>query len=444
MIKDTKQRLFEMMNRVSKMPINESSAGYLTKEEFLNALPRSQSLNEIDWEKEFGDTSHNCLRPDAIVKWLNEELKRLRHNRGAKQKDVIPSKHDKTPGSVPHTTIMSQGNIENIVDSTGDPNIDMFIKNIALTEPDTIFDQNSKMEHSDVGRPQITVNTGLPALVAIVYDIEHEQFHSVTTCPAAGTCQIGCYARDAFYRMNDELIMKLTRRINLLLNNPKRYEQRVYGELLSYAVRLPENYQLVIRWNDAGDFFTKKYLDIAKNVTKKLLDDGYNVKSYAYTKVADYVMELDSNEHFVINFSTDASQSEQDKIANWSGGTNVKMGHRVPAYSKEKIPFKHKVGTKTITTALWKHFFKRKGPHLIKGDNGLPIFEEGGEEGLKNYIMDTFGEKFHVDRNSLKFSWELPEKDEGGRKYNVIVMSTGDNDIAAQRQDVRMTFLLEH
>ena len=442
MIKDTKQRLFELMFSINKLPINENNIIHLTKEQFLSELSGGQVLDEIDWEKEFKDASHNCLRPDAIVKWLNEELQRLSHNRGAKPKDVIHSPKDSKNG-VPHTTIMSQGNIEDTINSTGDINIDIFIKNITR-EPKTIFDHNRKMEHSDIGRPQITVNTGLPALVAIVYDIEHQQFHSVTTCPNAGTCQIGCYARDGFYRMNDDLIMKLTQRINLLLNHPKRYEQRIYGELLGMAATMPEDHRLFIRWNDAGDFFSRKYLDIAKNVTEKLLNEGYDVKSYAYTKNAAYVMELDDNNNFIVNFSTDASQKEQDKIAQWSGGSNVKMGHRVPAYKKEKVPFKYKAGTKTITTALWKRFFKRKGPYLIKGEDELPEFAEGGEEGLKNYVFDNFGEKFNVERNSLKYTWELPENDEGGRKYNVIVMSTGDNDIAAQRQDVRMTFLLEH
>ena len=443
MLRDNRKRLFEMMFGVAKLPINESNIIHLTKEQFLNALTTEQILSEIDWENTFGDVSHNCLRPDAVVRWLNEELERLRHNRGAKQKDVIKAKHDGNDDAVPRTTIMSQGNIENTIDSTGDVNIDMFISNITR-EPKTIFDHNRKMEHSDDGRPQLTVNTGLPALVAIVYDIENQEFHSVTTCPAAGTCQIGCYARDAFYRMNDDLVMKLTQRINLLLNNPKRYEQRVYGELISMAASLPENFRLMIRWNDAGDFFTRKYLDVAKNVTKRLLDDGYNVKSYAYTKNAEYVMELDSDDNFVVNFSTDASKGEQEKIAQWSGATNVKMGHRVPSHKKEKVPFKYKAGTKTITTALWKKFFKTKGPHLVKGENGLPLFAENGEEELKNYIVDNFGEKFNVDRESLRYTWELPETDEGGRKYNVIVMSTGDNDIAAQREDVRMTFLLEH
>lgn len=438
MIIDSEKRLFEMMFRVAKLPANKTNVSHLTKEEFFDRLPKGQQvLNEIDWEKEFGDTTHSCLRPDAIVKWLNDELNRLRSNQKKKEKDKIPApKRD---------IIMAQGNIEKLLDKTGDINLDIFIKNIALTEPSTIFDANRKMEKSDVGRPQMTINTGLPAIVAIVFDIEKDKFYSVSTCPAAGTCQIGCYARDAFYRMNEDLIMKLTRRINLLLNNPKRYEERVYEELLEHISSLPKDYKLIIRWNDAGDFFSRRYLDVAKNVTKKLIDEGYNVKSYAYTKRADYVMELDKDNNFTISFSTDANRAEQEKIAQYSGASSVKLSHKVPAYKTNKIPYKHKEGYHEVKVPLWKHFFQRKGPHYVKGDDKKLIFSTPtAQDDLKNYIMDTFGQKYNLKKNNLLYTWELPFEDEGGRKYDVIVLPSGDTDIPAQREDVRISFLLEH
>ena len=53
-------------------------------------------------------------------------------------------------------------------------------------EPDTIFDNNPKMEKTDIGKPQLTLNTGLPAIVGVVYDKENSKFHLVTTCPGAG------------------------------------------------------------------------------------------------------------------------------------------------------------------------------------------------------------------------------------------------------------------
>lgn len=416
----SKERIFHLMSKVSKMPINENNVSSLGKREF---------LSEIDWEGDFSDANATCLRPEAVVKWLNDELNRLKTNKNKKEKDRVKR------GT--NDIIVTQGNIEATHDESGDVNIDTFISNITK-EPATIFDSNPKAEKSDVGRPQLTVNTGLPAIVGIVYDKQNKQFYSVTTCPGAGSCAIGCYARKAFYGMDDSKTMKLTRRLNLLLNDPERYEKRTYTELVGKISTIPDWTQLVIRWNDAGDFFAEKYFTIAKNVTKKLLSDGFNVKSYAYTKRGDYVMELDQDKNFVVNFSTDASKAERDKVSG-----DIKQSHKVPRYDNVKKETKR--GTKTVKIPTFKHFFKTNGPHYAKDENEKLIFaDENAKEGLKDYVFDKFGQQFNVSRDSLKYTWELPLKDEGGRKYNVIVLPSGDSDIAAQREDVRMSFLLEH
>jgi len=431
MIKDTRQRLFEIMKSVNTIPINENNVSYLPKKEF---------LKEIDWGGDFADANASCLKPEAVVKWLNDELHRLKSNRGNKEKD-------KTKRGV-GDMIVTQGNIEATQGETGDIEIDTFISNITK-EPTNIFDSNPKAEKSDVGRPQFTVNTGLPAIVGIVYDKENQigsesQFYSVTTCPGAGTCVVGCYARKAFYGMDDSKTMKLTRRLNFLLNDPKKYEMRAYAELLEKSTGIPDWQMLIIRWNDAGDFFAQKYFEIAKNITKRLLDDGRNVKSYAYTKRAEYVMELDDNDNFTVNFSTDANKIERDKISNWDGDANTKKSHRVPAYRTEKQPTK-KNPDKVVKVPEWKHFFKRKGPHYLKDSNDKVIFAtDSSKEELKTYIFEKYGSEFGFENDSLRYTWELPLEDEGGRIYNVIVLPSGDSDLSAQREDVRMSFLLEH
>ena len=418
MIKDNKQRLFEIMKRVNNIPINENNVRYLTKEQF---------LNEIDFEGEFGDVTANCLRPEAVVKWLNDELERLKHNQNIKrEKDRI------SRGT--RDMIVTQGNINDVRNESGDINIDTFITNITK-EPETIFDSNPKAEKSDVGRPQLTVNTGLPAIVGIVYDLDKKQFYSITTCPSAGKCQIGCYARKAFYGMDDSKTMKLTQRLNLLLNNPKRYEEMIFSELEPLAIEMressvgmPENYTLVIRWNDAGDFFGERYFKIAVDVTKTLLGKGYNVKSYAYSKRSQYVIELDNDKNFVINFSTDAAQDDIKAIKGYSGSETVKQSHRVPK-------------------DIFKGFFMKKGPHYVKNHLGLAKFvDDKAPEQLKDKIFNEYGGEFGFSRDSLKYNYELPKNPQEGehRKYNVIVLPTGDSDIAAQRDDVRMSFLLEH
>jgi hypothetical protein len=442
-MKDTEQRLYELMHKVANNKIDESNINYFTKEQFLNELYSDDNdLNEIDFENKFNDASIKCLMPNVIVKWLNNELERLRHNRGEKEKNKIKSSPLDLSGDTvePELThiIKTQRNIEKMLNPTGDINIDMFIANITK-EPATVFIQNAKMERSDFGRNQMTINTGIPALIGIVYDIDNEHFYAVTTCPGAGTCAIGCFARKAFYRMSDSKSMTLTRRLNYLMNFPEKYEEKTLTELKQYISEIPKDFQLVIRWNDAGDFFAKQYFDIAKNVTKTLLDDGYNVKSYAYTKRAEYVMALDNDKNFVVNFSIDANKNELGKINQWSGSDTAKLSHKVELDKRTKEQKKQWVPSNDF-----KQFFHKKGPHYVKNASGKPTFVENGQEGLKDYIFRKYGKEFNINRDSLKYTWELPHDDEGGRKYNVIVLPAGDSDISAQREDVRISFLLEH
>ena len=92
----------------------------------------------------------------------------------------------------------------------------------------------------------------------------------------------------------------------------------------SVALKNPDK-EIQFRWNDAGDFFAKKYYEIAVRITKNLINEGYNIKSYAYTKMGDIVNMADPN--FVMNFSNDANKRETDKVKDVE---NVKQSVIVP------------------------------------------------------------------------------------------------------------------
>lgn len=402
--------------------IRESIEGALFE---MKLIELGMPLNEIDWEGKFSDVKGNCIVPGAVVRFLNDELERLNLNKQAKSKDV------KRRGV--KDIIVTRGNIESVKDEkTGDINIDQFIENITL-DPDTIFDHNPKMEKSDVGRPQLTMNTGIPAIVGIVYSKKEKEFYSIPTCPGAGECQLGCYARKAFYGMDDSKTMKLTRRLNLLLNDPDAYEERIMQELEPIAadlkresIGMPEPMTLVLRWNDAGDFFGDRYFKIAVDVTKALLDKGYRVKSYAYSKSSKYVIELDKNKNFVVNFSTGARPSEVKKVKDYDREGNVKLSETVP---KE----------------IFDGIFEKKGSGYAKGRSGLALWKnENSPEELKDIIYNNYGSKLGFSKDSLRYTYELPQKESDNRIFNVIVLPAGDSDIGAQREDVRISFLLYH
>lgn len=306
-------------------------------------------------------------------------------------------------------------------------------KKFITKEPKQIFDRNTKMEKSDKGRNQYTINTGLPAINGIIFDTEDNQFKHIKTCPGAGECELVCYARSGFYGMNDGKIIKLIRRLNLLWNNPKRYYQKAMDELVSIASskQTPkaewdldniddvssgkEGPQLVIRWNDAGDFFSQKYFDIAMAATKQLVKLGYDVKSYAYTKQAKYI-DL-AGDMMVMNFSKGSKPSELAKV------------------DLEKVKF-----SDIVPEDLFKQVFVYKGAHIQTDENDMPIFKEGGSELLK----DLISKKYNIPMSRLKYQNELPDKEGQKFQYDVIVLPKGDSDIGAQRRDVHKTFLLVH
>ena len=350
-----------------------------------------------------------CVTPESLAKDMNRELDRIntmakdRVSRGVK--DVIYHKKQ----------------IQAVINKEGGLDVEKF-KNLITELPKVIFDKNPKMEKSDKGKSQFTVNTGLPAISGIVYDKSDGEFKHINTCPGAGSCQLVCYARKGFYGMNDGKILKLIRRLNLLWNDPEEYYHMIMDELEPIAVKLKrqgrrsgEVDQLVIRWNDAGDFFSETYFNIAKKVTEDLLGDGYDVKSYAYTKQAKFVNL--AGDKFIMNFSKGSAPKQLKQV------------------DLEKVKY-----SDIVPKDLFKQVFNWKGPHAVKDENGLPTFVDGGKEKLKQIIS----KEYDVPLKRLKYQFELPNEEGDKFQYDVIVLPTGDSDIGAQRNDVQKTFLLVH
>jgi len=377
--------------------------------ESLLSVYKNKAINEVDWDDKFSDTKSSCVTPDALAKEMNGELARL---------DVKSSQRDKRGVKDP---IYTRGNINKSM-TDGKLDVEKF-KKLITSPPKTIFDQNPKMEKTDKGKSQLTVNTGLPAIVGIIYDQKKGEFFKINTCPGAGSCQLVCYARKGFYGMNDGKSMKLIQRLNLLMNDPEEYYNMIMDELEPTAVKIKrqgrraqENIQLVIRWNDAGDFFSDTYYKIAQRVTSDLLADGYNVKSYAYTKQGKY-MDLATSD-FIMNFSRGAKPSEMKKV------------------DIDKVKQSVIVGRETF-----KDIFQREGAHYVKDETtGLPKFVEGGYDELKKRIAT----EYKIPTDNLLYLNELPPQEGEQLQFNAIVLPTGDGDIAAQREDVKITFLLIH
>ena len=369
-----------------------------------------ETINEIDWSApDLGDVKvSRCMTMEQLVDFFNSELSRV----------AVGGKASK---SMPR---ISKGNIKLKI-GTNEIDIPAFIK-LLTTPPKTIFDEGEKSKHSS-GATLLTINTGIPALRGFVYDKDDSEkpFKVINTCPAAGQCAVDCYALQGFYIMNDGKNIKLAQRLQQIMENPSDYRTQAYAEAELFAFKAKrENMILEIRWNDAGDFFSQRYFDSAVAVTKKLLENGYKVHSYFYTKMAGRV-EIGELLGFTVTYSL-------------GGTTDDTM---VDAKKKSVI----------VPASVFVGFFKKsKGRGYVKDpETGKTQFSDlvNGREQLKKKIYDTY----HTDPNfkllsldTIKYTDELPPQEGEPGQFSIITLPGGDSDVPAQRSDVRYNFLLKH
>ena len=285
------------------------------------------------------------------------------------------------------------------------------LKSIITKRPAKIIKQNQKMEHSD-GSTSIFVNIGLPALKGLAVNEDTGEFVIVDTCPGAGACQTYCYAMKGGYIQFKGSWESLSRMLNFLLNDPDGFASKLSGELEALQSKFPDT-QIVVRWHDAGDFFSPEYLDLAFEVARS----HPKIQFYAYTKLSS-VAQSNMPPNFKMNFSQGAKPGEEKKI------NFVKTKH-----------------SKVVPKKLFFDLIARDGLKLEKDAKGRMQFRSPQElEQFKQRMAKTYS----IDPKSIiTYDQMMATKDSGKPTYNVIVMP-GDGDDSANRGDVLGTYLLFH
>jgi len=387
----------------------------------INNNPHNLIL-EVNWDK-FGDVSKVCYTPESVAEALNNELDRLK----------IPQK-DREKASLKFARI-SKGNIP--TDEDGGANVEQFKKHLML-RPKTIFDEGEKSLHTS-DENKMVINTGIPALKAVIYDEEDDKFYVINTCPGAGRCITNCYAMQGFYIMNDFKNIKLLQRLQLMMNHPEDYEEIAFREAERFAFAAQQDgKELKIRWNDAGDLFSDVYFKIAVSVDKRLKAKGYRSSSYIYTKMGKY-MQLGKDEDMKMVFSSDAT-TKQQKIVGDLGKTHTQI--TVP-----KDVFKDYLVAGSAGR------FERVDLPDGKGKGMTKFKSPQAKQDMKKAIVDFYNThpderykflrgKLSVDR--MKYTDELPRQEAEPLSFDTITLPAGDTDEPAQRKDVRFTFLCYH
>jgi len=361
--------------------------------ELINKTNNIKNLNEIDWNNTFNDVNKTCLSQKELVELLKNTLNNKNNN-------VYIHKN-------------------NIKINDNEIDVNAFINLITKT-PDNILSQNEKMKKTSKDGIFV-MNIGIPAVKGIVYDIDNKKFYTVVTCPGAGSCLNICYARRGFYIYLSAVSLKQTRILNLLLNNPDKFKKILISEIENMILKQPNNVKFKLRWNDAGDFFAKKYYQIAIEVTKELKNRGYDIESYTYTKVAD--IYNDKSNDITKTFSTGAAKKEMDKINLDTATLSI------------IIP-------KTLIKDL---FVTLKNGRFDTDNNGHMILKYNNSF---DKLKEIISKEYNLDKNTIITNDELDNiiKSKNDTKFNVIILP-GDNDIAALKQyknKIKNILLIQH
>lgn len=286
------------------------------------------------------------------------------------------------------------------------------------TRPKAVLGTNAKMEKSAT-EGEIVYDLTLPALKGIVVDEETGDFVEITTCPGAGECQLFCYARKGGYVMFPASSMSAAQALNFLVNDPVGYSAKVNHEIQSAKKKSDKHgIKLVVRWHDAGDFFSKEYLDLAFDVARANPD----VDFYAYTKIGDVAIS-DKPENFIINFSSGSKRGEEKKIEiHKSKGNVVKQGVTVPK-------------------DLFFDLIARDGNKLIKDEQGRTQFKD--QDSLDEF-KQRLAKTYNVDPTTIISYDQMLSIPVGDTPVWNVIVQPGAGDRAANRRDVIDSYLMFH
>lgn len=156
-----------------------------------------------------------------------------------------------------------------------------------------LLTQNAKMKKSSQDGLTV-VNWTIPAFQSIT---------GLKTCPNAGACAAGCYARSGTYRFSN---VAKAHEAKLELTQKNEFSALMIAEIEGWLKKRSVK-TLMVRIHDAGDFYSKEYtlqwFDVMNH-----FKGNQKVKFYAYTKQVEVFKNLIIPENFRLIFSYGGKQ----------------------------------------------------------------------------------------------------------------------------------------
>lgn len=355
-----------------------------------------QRANTVDEASDMLGASTSTLSPEEMQDYLSR----------VKNKKQLPTDKYKMP-------FVHGSNVE--IKDEANRTFDLEkLRNAISSRPAKLLKQNEKITHSG-GDSTVYFNIGLPALKGLAVNEKTGDFVVVDTCPGAGACKVYCYAKKGGYVQWKASSMSQTRTLNYLLNDPAGFKTQLTNEIKSEERKYEKkNTKIVIRWHDAGDFFSDEYLQLAYGIAKTFP----NIDFYAYTKMAGVAMGS-KPDNFRVNFSGGATPDQEKQV--------------------DFTTTKH-------STVVPKPMFDQ---HILKDESGKAVKDADGRTQWKSpkdleEFKKKLSAKHSLDPNTVITYDEMMKIPVGtDKKWNVIV-KTGDGDDSANRPDVLGTYLLIH
>jgi hypothetical protein len=185
------------------------------------------------------------------------------------------------------------------------------------------------------------------------------------TCPNAGICAVGCYARSGTYAFSN---VKSAHEAKLELTQKDEFVQLMIEEIESWLKKKSVS-KLYIRIHDSGDFYSLDYWGRWRSIMIHF-ESNDRVRFYAYTKqVVMFKMEKNSNRipsNFNLIFSFGGKQDhliditkdahakvfESIKSLNDAGYIDGTSDDLVAAHGTQKIGLVYH-GAKNWTNTAW-------------------------------------------------------------------------------------------
>lgn len=149
----------------------------------------------------------------------------------------------------------------------------------------SLLSQNRKMKKTS-DNDIVVYNFGIPALKSET---------GLSTCPNAGLCAVGCYAKSGAY-LWDNVKNAYEKRLAATLQSDFVFNMQKEIETL---LKKHNTKKLVIRIHDSGDFYSAEYLAAWFNIMQKFPI----VTFYAYTKMVSLIKGRMIPNNFTVIYS---------------------------------------------------------------------------------------------------------------------------------------------